>query len=173
MQKIFSRLLPLFTLLLGFSISAALTVAQAAEEVPAVGAESSNDSLYYNGNEDDWAAPLGMVTPIYPPIALSQKCTGYVDMELSISSIGKVVEIRVLTPEPKNEDFEAAAKESVMQWLFHVPARKGCTPEAFLAIQRIWFDINDGKPEIGYSKVKQKQVGSQWHNTPVRAFFLY
>ena len=144
--------------LLGLFIAASFALAHAADDLPVESTEASTAPLYYNGKADDWATPIGIVPPIYPSNALKQKLTGYVDMEISINLNGIVEEIRSLSPDPKNEDFEAAAKEAVMQWLFNVPTGKGCKPRAFLGIQRIWFDIKDGKPEITYSKIVQKQA---------------
>jgi protein TonB len=81
--------------------------------------------------------PIRMTKPIYPQEAFIKKVEGTVVLEILIDAEGRVVRARVLHSVPL---LDAAAAESVRQWLF-APAIKGGRPVPTLAQAPISFRI--------------------------------
>jgi len=97
-----------------------------------------------------WAQPRRVYPPKYPYDALDNRISGYVDVDVLVNEMGGTGEIRSITSQPKNADFESEVQKVLKYWLFKVPTVK-CRPQATTGNVRIWFDIKDEKGVISVS----------------------
>lgn len=97
-----------------------------------------------------WVRPKALVGPDYPKRALAEKITGVVDVELVIDELGGVKEVRSISSQPKNEDFEAAVRAVVEEWVFEAP-RFRCVPTSTVGNLRVWFNIKGGEAAVSVS----------------------
>jgi periplasmic protein TonB len=77
------------------------------------------------------------VQPIYPPVALQARLTGFVVVEAQVGVDGRVQSARVVRSAPI---FDEAAVEAVKQWRY-VPLLLNGTPTAFLLTVTIQFNL--------------------------------
>lgn len=61
--------------------------------------------------------PIKRVEPAYPPEAARAGTTGFVEVEFTIDTTGKVASVSVLNAKPART-FETAAVKAVKQWQF-------------------------------------------------------
>lgn len=78
--------------------------------------------------------------PQYPSHARMRRIEGYVDVEFTVDTEGRVSEVRVVDSEPPGV-FDRAATASIRHWRFQ-PQRRGGQAIEVIARQRIEFDLD-------------------------------
>ncbi len=88
----------------------------------------------------DTAPPKPMTTPApeYPPKALSDGVSGYVEVEFTVMPDGSVQDVSVVGADPPRT-FEVAAVKAVSQWKFKPGTRDGA-PVAVHVRQKLSFN---------------------------------
>jgi hypothetical protein len=124
------------------AIAAALLASTLA---PGAGEEAE---FLHDSPPESWGSPARIVKPEYPPAALAQRLTGFVDFEGLVSEEGRLSEIEYRPETPQAEIFVAALKEVVPHWVFHPAKGTDCMPAARRAITRVWFELDGDTPRI-------------------------
>jgi protein TonB len=83
---------------------------------------------------------LVRIPPEYPAHARMRRIQGYVDVEFTVDTEGRVRNARVVNAEPQGV-FDRAALNSISHWRFE-PKRRDGQPVEVLARQRIAFELN-------------------------------
>ncbi len=83
---------------------------------------------------------LVRIPPEYPAHARMRRIEGFVDVEFTVDSEGRVRDVRIINASPPGV-FDRAAINSIMYWRFE-PKRQDGHPIEVLARQRIEFDLS-------------------------------
>lgn len=85
------------------------------------------------------AKAIKKIDPHFPPFAREKNVSGFVVVEVQVSTSGQPVKIRVLESQPPGV-FDASALEAMRSWVFE-PAMNRGQPVASNVIQRVRFDL--------------------------------
>jgi hypothetical protein len=111
-------------------------------------------------NAERWGKPWLLTEPVYPKEALGKGLTGYVDVEGRVAGTGELKEIEFKPGSPEAEVFVGALREDVTVWRFYGPTGSDCLPSGERISNRVWFEIEGGKPKIFVSRGERKRVTS-------------
>jgi outer membrane biosynthesis protein TonB len=114
---------------------------------PAKAAETAND-VFFESDPQSWARVRRMVEPKYPAAALKEGRGAVVDLEVLIDEIGAVKTVRSLTSTPSSPDFEAAIRNDLAGWLFHVASTDRCVPVETVGNVTVTFQVEQGKGKV-------------------------
>ena len=111
-----------------------------------MGAEEPPEVYHIDGGAQP-GRPSRIVAPDYPPAALAQGRTGYVDIVGRVTPFRKLDDVEY-RPGPESEIFVDAIKEVLRRWEFYMVPRNDCFPSDKRVTLRVWFEIESGKPRI-------------------------
>ncbi len=78
------------------------------------------------------------VAPVYPPRAARKKAEGWVDVEITIDSTGKVTDARVLRTKRNSHIFDNSALKAVKHWSYEPPLNSGIKTELKKTVRLIY-----------------------------------
>ncbi len=116
-------------------------------------AQSQRDP-FVSGDPALWGRATRIVEPEYPPRALDEGRTGYVDIRGRVSPIGILQDIEYSPDAPQSGVFIDAVRRAIRDWEFQPPIGRDCQPSDERVTNRIWFEIAAGKPKISVSLVR-------------------
>jgi len=107
--------------------------------IDSLGSGNSNDAAGDNKVPISALTRTNYVAPVYPRGAQRRNVTGAVDIMFTVSTIGTVTDISVLSAEPE-ETFNQAAMDAVAEWRFEPVIENGVAVEKRSAV-RLAFDL--------------------------------
>jgi hypothetical protein len=114
---------------------------------------------YYEEDPKRWGTPDRILLPDYPPGALKAGQTGYVDFEGAVGPLRELGDAKYAADSLASEVFVEALKDVLPRWSFFPPLDM-CMPAKVRVKNRIWFELDNGKPRIflsrGSSGVKER-----------------
>ncbi len=78
------------------------------------------------------------VAPVYPPRAARKKTEGWVEVEITIDSMGKVTDARVLRTKKNSHVFNNSALKAVKQWSYEPPINFGIKTELKKTVRLVY-----------------------------------
>ena len=111
----------------------------------------TGEEMLFSDDPKDWARPQTVVPPTYPSAELKAGSAGYVDVEIQVNEIGRVISSRVVKSMPENKAFESATVAQINLWTFHPKLTAACTPTVSVSNVRIWFENRNGEGVISVS----------------------
>ncbi len=78
------------------------------------------------------------VAPIYPSKASRKKIEGWVDVEITVDSTGKVVDAKVLRSKRNARIFDKSALKAVKQWKYEPPSKFGINSKLSKTIRVVY-----------------------------------
>ena len=107
--------------------------------VDSLGNQNSNESAGDNTVPISALTRTNYVAPVYPRGAQRRNVTGAINIMFTVSTIGTVTDISVLSAEPE-ETFNQAAMDAVAEWRFEPVIENGVAVEKRTAV-RLAFDL--------------------------------
>jgi TonB family protein len=114
---------------------------------------------FVSGDPAQWGRATRIVEPAYPPRALAEGRTGYIDVQGRVSPLGVLQDIKYSPEDPESAVFIDAVRRAIRDWEFQPPVGRDCQPSDERITNRIWFEIADGKPKVSVSLVRAAGPG--------------
>lgn len=106
-----------------------------------------------------WGRATRIVEPAYPPRALAEGLTGYIDVRGRVSPLGILQDIEYSPDNPQSGVFIDPVRRAIRDWNFAPPVGRDCQPSNERVTNRIWFEIEEGKPKVSVSLVRAAAPG--------------
>ena len=129
---------------------ALVTAAALAIAAPAQG----RCEVFHAGDPAQWGRVKRLVPPEFPKAALDQGRSGYVDVRGRVSPIGFLEEIEYSPEDAGSGVFIDPIRKVIAHWELEPPLGRDCQPSEERIVNRVWFDVKDGKPSVSVSLVR-------------------
>jgi TonB family protein len=114
----------------------------------------------YKEEAEKIGQPSVIVAPDYPAEALRDKRGGVVEVTGRVSALGVLEDAHVAAVAPAGDEFAAAVREVIADWLFYVPTDDTCLPDRRTVTNRVEFSAADGKPHIAVVRMAASKTDS-------------
>ncbi len=111
----------------------------------------TGEEMLFSDDPKDWSRPQTVIPPAYPSAELKAGSAGYVDVEVKVNEIGRVISSRIVKSMPENKAFESATAAQINLWTFHPKLTAECAPTTFVSNVRVWFENRNGEGVISVS----------------------